>query len=193
MITQLATLKARLSIDEFEVKYDTMLTNSIRALSAQFDKQTGRTLARTLGIKQEFNAVETELCLTCIPLEVVTMFELKSNETDDWSEQPGVEYLVRAGCVLSLAAPLGGWRQQARVTYTGGHALPGTTVGAGQTPLPDDLEQAAVEQAAYWFRNRDTLGLVRHPPFQGTYDQFAQLDLLLSVRTVLDGYRRLVT
>jgi hypothetical protein len=42
----------------------------------------------------------------------------------------------------------------ARVTYTGGFVLPGDTPAPGQTPLPPDLEQAAIEQVAYWFRNR---------------------------------------
>src|SRR5437867_3488656 len=33
---------------------------------------------------------------------------------------------------------------------------PGDTPAAGQTALPDDLEQAAVEQVAYWFQNWTT-------------------------------------
>ena len=59
-----------------------------------------------------------------------------------------------------------------------------------QTALPDDLEQAAVEQVAYWFHNRDKSGLVRSWPHDGTYEAFAQLDLLLEVRAVLKKYER---
>jgi len=70
--------------------------------------------------------------------------------------------------------------------------LPGTTPGAGQTALPDDLEQAAVEQVAYWFRNRDKTGLIRSWPHQGTYESFLQSDLLLEVRAVLKKYQRYV-
>jgi hypothetical protein len=33
------------------------------------------------------------------------------------------------------------------------------TYQASQTPLPPGLEQAAVEQIAFWFQNRDHLGL----------------------------------
>jgi len=68
--------------------------------------------------------------------------------------------------------------------------LPGTTPGAGQTALPDDLEQAAVEQVAYWYQNRDKLGLVRIWPHDGTFETFAQLDLLLQVKAVLRKYER---
>ena len=67
-------------------------------------------------------------------------------------------------------------------------SVPGDTPGVGQVPLPDDLEQAAVEQVAYWYRNRDKLGLLRSWPHQGTYETFAQLDLLLEVKSVLRKY-----
>ena len=45
------------------------------------------------------------------------------------------------------------------MTLTGGYVLPGTTPSAGQTALPDDLEQAAVEQVAYWFQKQTTARL----------------------------------
>ena len=134
------------------------------------------------------------------PVESVTKFELKQNETEGWIEQTGVEYLIRRACVLSLAQPLSAGQSgsdrstlnapQARVTFTGGYVLPGTTVGTGQTALPSDLEQAAVEQVAFWFQNRDKLGLTRIWFHQGTYEQFSQLDLLLNVQAVLKRYER---
>jgi len=70
--------------------------------------------------------------------------------------------------------------------------FPGDTPDAGQTALPDDLEQAAVEQVAYWFRNRDKTGLLRSWPHDGTYEAFLQSDLLLEVRSVLRKYERLI-
>jgi hypothetical protein len=190
MLTQLSTLKSRLAIDQFDLTFDGILTNAIKAVSAQFDKECNRTLARSVNVTQEFGAEETELLLASYPLESVAKFELKSNETDGWVQQSAVEYLIRRNCVISLRARLGFFRQQGRVTYTGGYVLPGTTPAAGQTALPDDLEQAAVEEAAYWFQNREMLGLVRNRPYQGDYQQFAQLDLLLNVKAVLKRYER---
>jgi hypothetical protein len=52
------------------------------------------------------------------------------------------------------------------------------------------LENAAVEQVASWFQNRDKLGLTRIWFHQGTYEQFSQLDLLLPVQAVLKRYER---
>jgi hypothetical protein len=80
----------------------------------------------------------------------------------------------------------------ARVTYTGGYVLPGSAPVMGAVPLPADLEQAALEQTAYWFQTRDQLGVVRLWPKGGLYEQFADPDLLPSVRETLRQYTRLV-
>src|SRR5882672_4357487 len=191
MLIQLSTVKSRLAL--VVTDYDDLLTNAINAVSARFDKETNRTLARTVAVCQDFDATDTEVLPPCYPIESVTKFELKSNETEGWSEQTGVQYLIRRQCVISLSSPLDTRHSTlARLTYTAGYVLPGTTPSAGQTALPDDLEQAAVEQVAYWFRNRDTTGLVRSWPHDGTYEVFPQSDLLLEVRAVLKRYERFV-
>ena len=196
MLTLLSTVKSRLALTVTD--YDDLLTNAIKAVSARFDKETNRTLSRTTTATHEFDATDTEILPPCYPIESVTKFELKSNEAAGWSEQTGVQYLIRRQCVISLSAPLNSQLSTlnspalARVTLTGGYVLPGTSPSAGQTALPDDLEQAAVEQVAYWFRNRDTTGLIRSWPHGGTYEAFLQSDLLLEVRAVLKKHQRLV-
>jgi len=188
MLTQLSTVKARLALTLTD--YDSLLPSAIKAVSDRFDKETNRILARTTTATHEFDAADTEILPPCFPIESVTKFELKSNETDGWSEQTGVEYLLRRNCVLSLRLALGASRELGRITYTGGYVLPGTSPSAGQTALPDDLEQAAVEQVAYWFRNREKTGLLRSWPHDGTYQAFLQSDLLLEVRSLLKKYER---
>ena len=132
MLTTLATVKVRLAIDEFDLTYDTILTNAINAISFRFDKETNRTLARTVNITQEFDATDTEICLACYPFESLTRFELKTTEAEGWIEQTGVSCppghsplgvvgnfvfavpqgsSVRAG--LAILATLG-WRTQSR-------------------------------------------------------------------------------
>src|SRR5436190_14773157 len=115
MLTQLTTVKARLAIDEFEVKYDGILTNAIRAVTARFDQVCNRTLARTVAAVEEFEAEEKEIRVGCYPLEAVSKFEVKANETEGWVEQVGVEFLVRRACVISLASSLGLCGEVARV------------------------------------------------------------------------------
>ena len=190
MLTLLSTIKARLGLTDLDVQFDALLTNAIKAISTRFDQETNRTLARTADATYEFDADETEILVPCYP---VTKFELKTTEAEGWIEQTGIDFLIRRSCVLSLLSPLSllpSSAPLARATYTGGYVLPGTTPAAGQTALPSDLEQAAVEQVAAWFQNRDKLGLDTIWPHQGTYEKFAQLDLLLPVRAVVARYTR---
>ena len=92
MLTQLATVKSRLALTVTD--YDDLLTNAIRAVSARFDKETNRTLSRTTTANHEFDTADTEILPPCYPVESVTKFELKSNETDGWSEQTGIQYNI---------------------------------------------------------------------------------------------------
>ena len=191
MLTQLSTVKARLGLDDFEVKYDGILTNAIKALSERFDKACNRRLARTVDAVEEFEADEPEILVACYPIEAVSKFEVKATESEGWVEQTEVDFLLRRDCVISLAESVGCRGELARVTYTGGYALPGTTPSAGQSALPEDLEQAAVEQVAFWFQTRDKLGLVRHWPKGGIYEEFAQMEFLIGVSAVLKKYERM--
>src|SRR5690348_15014569 len=192
MLTQLSTVKARLGMLESELTNDSLLTGVIQALSARFDAECNRTLARTENASYQFPADALEVCCPCGPIETIARFELKSSETAGWLEQTGVEYLVRHEAIISFAAPLGRFLAQGRVIYTGGYVLPGVAPAAGQTALPADLEHAAVEQVAYWFQNRDRLGLQRVWDYHATYRQFADLDLLTGVRAVLERHARLM-
>ena|ERR1051325_245391 len=196
MLTQLSTVKARLALTDLDVQYDALLTNAIKAITVRFDKETNRALARTVAATHEFSADDTEIILACYPIETVTKFELKTTETEGWIEQTAVDFLIRRQCIISLPFPLSQLSTlnhqlpSAKATYTGGYLLPGSADILSATRLPDDLEQAAVEQVAAWFQNRDKLGLDTIWPHQGTYEKFAQLDLLLPVRAVVARYTR---
>ena len=197
MLAQLATVKARLAILPSDTSQDDLITRAIEAVSARFDRECNRRLARVVDATQEFGPAETEIVARCYPVEMVSKFELKTTEVEGWIERTGVAYVLRQGCVISLALPLSfvpqaSWSgpQLARVTYTGGYVLPGGTPGAGQTALPSDLESAAVEQVAAWFQQRDKLGLIRHWPSGGTYLVFSQLPLLPQVSAIIRPYRR---
>src|SRR5437870_4440043 len=101
MLTQLTTIKSRLALTVTD--YDYLLTSAIKAVSDRFDKECNRNLARTAAATHEFEANDTEILPPCYPVEAVTKFELKSNESDGWTEQTGVQYLIRRQCVsLSL-------------------------------------------------------------------------------------------
>jgi hypothetical protein len=120
----------------------------------------------------------------------VSAFHLKSKETEGWVQQNNVEYLIRKACIISLLAPLASHLQVLRVTYAGGYVLPGTTPGSGQTALPDEIEQACVEQVAFWYQRRHQLGLASVPTSERNFFRIAEFDLLPQVRKALEKYER---
>lgn len=190
MLTDLATVKARLGIGAADVTNDTILTRAIAGISARFDLECNRTLARTVNATFEFAGDEVHLVVPCYPVESILSFEVKESESAGWVVQAEVEAIVRRRCVVSLPFALGTALQQARMTYTGGYVLPGTVPGEGETALPTEIEQAAVEQVAYWFQMRNSVGVWRSWPVNGDYKVYADPDLLPSVRAVLARHTR---
>lgn len=194
MITQLSSVKSRLGIDAFDTADNTLLTNAIKAVGARFNQQCNRIFERAAGAVYEFQADKIAIWPALYPIESISAWELKSNETDGFETLDTPDYILRkAGnikCLVYLAAPLGSENQVARITYTGGYVAPGTTPGSGQTALPDDIEQAAIEQVAYWYQNKARLGITAISGDGGSIQQFAQLDLLPSVKATLKAHER---
>lgn len=191
MLTQLSTLKARL--ETIVTDFDDILTNSIKAVSARFEKEANRTFGWGINLSQEFMADSTEIVVSNYPIASINGFYIKTTDDESWVPAEGVQFLTRNNCVISLQEPLGTWRQQAYVDYNGGYNLPGDDPSPyTPPPLPDDLEQAADEQCAAWFLNRDKVGLEVNWPKGGVYQKFSQLPLLPSVQETLKRYRRIV-
>src|SRR5882724_12522022 len=61
-----------------------------------------------------------------------------------------------------------------------------------QIPLPDDVEQACIEQVAFWYSRRTQLGLLSISSDAGVVQQFQSTDLLPQVRATLKRYERWV-
>jgi hypothetical protein len=190
LLAQLPSVRQRLALPELEVQHDPLLLAMLAAVTARFDLECSRTFLRQADATTEFPADTLELTMPVYPIEAVAGFERKRTEAEGWQPQTGVEYLIRRRCVLSFARALGSEWEEARVIYTGGYVPPGTSPEPGQTALPVEIESAAVEQVAFWFMNRERIGLARSWDYHATYRQFAALDLAPSVKAVLDRYRR---
>ncbi len=194
MLTQLSTVKARCKLDEFDVADDVLLTNFIKHATDRFNRECNRLFARAVDATYEFDADRLYITPPRFPIESITAFHLKTDETEGWVAQADVSYTLRKGGEVPLMICFG-WAlglsdQVARITYTGGYVLPGGTVGVGQTALPDAIEQACIEQVTYWYQRKDTLGLTSVQGEGGTIQQFAGLDLLPHVRVALKSYER---
>ncbi|MCX8156699.1 MAG: hypothetical protein N3J91_09680 [Verrucomicrobiae bacterium] len=214
MLTQLATLKARLGIPAFETAHDARLADLIRFVTARFELECHRRFARRENAAYDFRADALEVRVDRYPVESITALALRRAGQAQWETLPEVGAQISVSqALIELAAPLGHAGELARVIYTGGYVLPGNTPGAGQTALPDELEQAAVEQVAYLFENRHRLGLVSVGGGSGAIEilrelnllppgtsqtsgtvwfKYAQVDLLPQVRVILRHYTRLL-
>jgi hypothetical protein len=192
MITQLATVKARLGIDATDFKDDTLLTQFINWVGARFDNELNRTLARAASQTYEFSADSRRIIPPLLPIESVSALALKNNEDDGWVTQTGISYVIQKGVVIYLQSALGTENEQGRITYTGGYVMPGDSVGAGQTALPKDLEQSATEQVCYLYQQRERLGLTSVSGPGGSISQYSKLDLLPTVAASLAPYVRML-
>src|SRR2546425_297879 len=137
MLTQLSTVKSRLRLNSFDLDDDTLLTNYIKHASGRFALECNRIFDRAADATFEFHAHERVITPDRYPIESVASFDLKSSEAEGWIAHSNITYLISPQkSVIELAAPLGGSCQIARVTFTGGYVLPGSTPSAGQTALP---------------------------------------------------------
>jgi len=193
MLTQLATVKTRLRLNSFDLDDDPFLTGLIKHASGRFAKECNRIFDRGVDITFEFRADEMNVSPDRYPIEAVSAFDLKSTEAEGWIAQSNFDYLLSPQkCMIELAGPLGTSRQKGRVTFTGGYVLPGGSVSAGQTALPDEIEQGCIDQVVYWYENRHRLGLLSSTGEGGSIQQMKSLDLLPHVEAILRKYERWV-
>jgi hypothetical protein len=191
MLTTLSTVKNRLGLSAFDVKDDVLLNNFIALMSARFENECNRLFGYKLNEVDEFHGDETELRVRRYPIDEAQpiSFARLTRASEGWQAVTDAEYVLRKGCVISLVSRIGRWQEQCRVTYSGGYFLPGMDQQSNNPPpLPDDLQQACVEQVAYLYQNKDRLGLVNVSAEAGNIQQFHQLDLLPSVAAVLAKY-----
>lgn len=160
-LTQLATVKARIGLPEEDVKDDAYLEGLIDLVSGWFEKDTNRQFGYQEDSTEEFGGDAAEISVPRYPIapDGVTAFHLKSNETDGWQVQTGIDFLIRRNCILSLTTPIGSGREIGRVTYNGGYVLPGGEEVDDVLPLPEEIQRAIIEQIAYLYQNKDRLGI----------------------------------
>jgi hypothetical protein len=199
MLTTIQCLKERLGIATEDVRDDAILNGMLAMVSARFENQCNRKFGYAQNTTEEFQGADSELRVSRYPIDESQpiTFQFMERAADGWqtATAPSVDYLVRGGCIISLLTSIASQRGRVRVTFSGGYVLPdGSTpaLPAGSTagPLPDDLEQAAIEQIVWLYQNKDRTGLVSIAAEGGRIQQFTGLDLLPTVTATLAKYER---
>ena len=178
MLTTLAKVKTRLGISD--ATQDALLTQTIEAVSARFDGETGRTLEYAVAAQEIARGDEVLIPLRAYPLDSITQFEVHT-WADGWEVWPDpVNYTTGPfGAIVHLEAPLATGDDMVRITYNGGYQA-----------IPPNLEHACIEQVAFQFQLRQYSGVFRVESGTNTYLEVADRLWVPSVRRVLKQFRR---
>ena len=199
MLTTLTNTKLRLGIATEDVRDDAILTGMLAMVSARFENQCNRKFGYAPNATEEFQGDDSELRVSRFPIDETQpiTFQFMERAADGWQTPvtSDVNYLVRGGCVISLLTPIASQRCRVRMTFSGGYVLPDGSspalpLGSLAPELPDDLEQAAIEQIVWLYQNKDRTGLVSVAAEGARIQQFPDLDLLPIVTAILAKYER---
>jgi hypothetical protein len=193
-LTQLITVKNRLKLATTDTTDDAILTNAINAVSARITNDSNRLFDYQASAQFQFRGDEMDIRVDRYPIVSIALWETKQTEALGWvAASPTPDCVIGPnGSVIELAMALADNKSLARVTYAGGYILPGGAAVGGVPALPDDLEQAVVEQTVYWYQRRTQLGLVSMSGDGGSISQYKNLDFLPNVAAIIRKYERLV-
>jgi len=101
-----------------------------------------------------------------------------------------VENAGAEGIIYSIYSNWFGGPDCIEIIYRGGYCAAGQTPGDGETAMPADLREAAIEQASFIFKRKDDIGLAGVGFEGGSISKFSAMKLLPLVEDVLKKYRR---
>lgn len=195
-IATLAALKARLGLTGAD--HDAVLTAILAGLKDRFETEADRPLIVTPAAVTEYFTGQGEfLQLRRYPVVSITSIKIAYDYDFDSATAlvANTDYrLVNDGKKGVLWRMYSDWPASPpdciQAIWRGGYAAAGVTPGTGETALPADLQEAAIQQASYWWQQRDKVGLASVGYQGGSVSTYAQAELLRDVRAVLERYRR---
>jgi len=201
MLCTLAQFKTR--YDVTGTGHDALITQILTGVSAQLAAEAGRisqgvpalektTLTETITVSDERLAT---IILACRP--VVSITSVKEAFYGDHADADALveneDYQIDKP--LGLLHRIGYWlcgRLTVQVVYIGGYVSAGDTPGDGETALPDDIVEAALDQAGFVYQRRMSKGLTSESVQGGSISAYAQDKLLPGVAATMRRYRRLL-
>lgn len=193
-ICTLADVKDRLG--ESGAEHDTLLNRLIASLESMFDGHIAprRLIVPSADVTEYHSGRGPFLQLNRYPIVSITSIReaLDYDFTAADALVADTDYRIvndgRNGICLRIWADWDNTPDSIQVIYKGGYCAAGVTAGAGETALPDELREAAIEQATFFFKRRDDLGLSSVSCQGGAIQKFSAMDLLPIVKNTLDRY-----
>jgi hypothetical protein len=194
-ICTLADVKDRLG--ETKTDYDITINRIILGLEAIFGNETGRDLiVNAADVTEHYTGCGPLLQVKRYPVVAVT--SIKEAYDYDFASVTALiadtDYRIigsgKSGIVHRMYAHWAQVRDTIQIIYRGGYCSAGQSPGSGEFALPDDLREAAIQQASFIFKRRDDIGLSGVGFEGGSINKFSAMTLLPMVHDVLQKYRR---
>jgi len=188
----LADVKDRLGISNTD--YDTVINQIIAALTPRFDNHCKRPLLITAADQTEtYTGCGDYLQVDRYPIAAITSIKIATDYDFDSATALTVntDYrLMRSGKKGIIFRPYLKWEDHPdsiQIVYRGGFCAAGVSPGTGETALPDDLREAAIQQASFVFKRRNDIGLSSVGFDGGSMQKFSALKFLPNVQETLDN------
>ena len=194
-ICTLADVKDRLGITKTD--YDVLINRLIVGAESVFEAYIHRPLiVNAADVPEYFTALGSFLQLNRYP--VISITSLKEALDYDFDSADALvadtDYrILNIGTNGVLKKIYSSWFPAddcIQVVYRGGYTSAGQTPGEGETALPADIREAAIEQVSFIYKRRDDIGLASVSAEGGSISKFAPLDLLPLVKKILDRYKK---
>lgn len=184
-------------LNETSSDYDTMLTSIIEALEPLFDNYLDRSLIVTAEDVTEYYSPAGDM-LQIKRYPVVSITSVKESIDYDFDNTDAYtaneEYRLindgKRGVIYRMYSAFFSVPDCLQVIYRGGYTAAGDSPGDGETALPSDIVEAAIEQACHIFQRRNDIGLAAVSFDGGSISKYEQVKLLPGVKQILEKYRR---
>jgi hypothetical protein len=193
-VCTLTDVRQRVGYETANTTDDDLIIDIERGVAAAFDRYCNRTLIDTgASITEYYKGGADTLVLASYPVISITSVKEASDydftNADALTVSDDYRSVDDKGILKRLSTRWLDGEDTVQVVYRGGYQLAGTTPETGETALPNDIREAAIQQVVYWLRRRHDLGL-SSTSAQGMSISKDDGDLLPSVKMILDRYKR---
>ena len=196
-LAALADIKDRLGIAATDTDNDQTIGRIITGITSIFEQHCRRPLVITAADVTEYlSGLGTRLQLNRYPVASITSLKIAIdyNFDDVTALVADTEYRLLTGGSTGILYRRGlTWPMiddSIQVVYRGGYCPAGQTAGEGETALPADLREAAIEQSCFIFKRKDDIGLTSVSFDGGSIAKSSPMQLLPMVETILNRYRK---
>jgi len=194
-ICTLADVKDRLGISTTED--DTLINRIITGLESIFDNYTMRKLLlNAIDETVYWTGQGQRIILPRFPIVSITSIKecwnYDFNNATALTANTDYRLLANSGIVYRISSAWNNCEDGVEIKYRGGYVSAGQTPAAGETAMPADISEAAIEQASFIYKRRMNIGLLSQSSNGGSISSFSAMDLLPLVKDTLDRHKRLI-